>query len=221
MRTNDLGITVEHGGERLYIHPIAYYKPGEGRNKVIFYHPHEFPLYNTEFVVQSDRPSDYRNIYWYQNNWLRLTWMLSGGRLLNALRVAARHCWEFKDSDFFRIFRYNLENGTPFLGVSMFEGYISVNGQIYLDDPQGWTDNSYITPSQKYLKARFDEWIAEAELGKAALGQPDPPEDDDGQWYNEFGHLKYRAETLIEYREWEAEWLGKGCAIGFVCALDT
>lgn len=213
-----MNITVHQGGESLYIHPVAYYAYPRG-NKVLFYEPHEYPLYAGEFVIQSSRTSDPNNRFYWNKGTFKLNWKLSVGRFCNALRRAIQFCWAHKSLDLW-LFRYLFVNGTPFFGVDLFDGYISVKGQLVVQDPDHWSENYYLTPGQTYLKLRFDEWIAEAETGLEYLNQPEP-EDTDNDWWNTKGHLKYQAEILVEYRAWASRWVEKGCKIGFVCALDT
>lgn len=187
-----LNITVTEGGERLYIHPIAVDKDLR-KNKILYFKGNEFPpKYNIYILTKS----------WFSQllfNKKKYLWYAYIKPFILTIKDTLINCWEWKSKYPLKLFTQEFIVGhVPIIAKDIFYGYITVHGQLELHDPDGWTDNTYyLTPSQKYLHKRMEEWLNK--------------EDQDD----------FDRENRQEFNEWKNKVTSEGLIIVYLCSLDT
>lgn len=96
----------------------------------------------------------------------------------------------------------------------MFEGQFWVNSQIQIEDPEGYCDDIYIMPSQKYLETRVNQYIEEFDLVKDNLEE-----------YNQGNprnvYFDRSGDTIKLFKTWKQKMLDKGYKIGYIAELET
>jgi hypothetical protein len=110
-----------------------------------------------------------------------------------------------------RLFGGHYKSYYPFIGVEFFEDRFWVNGQLNIVDKNRYSDVAYLIPSQKYLRERTHEWLAEAEKIQKI--------DENNRGRNVF--FDDSKNTAKEYRVWETKMTEKGYEIHYIAELET
>lgn len=188
MNYTKLNVDVVDGGECLYIYPIAYHiGDAINQNQLILHTLMEHNLYENQFVFHFD---DYNDLI-DKVSWLRIQWV----RFKHALKTTWQH--NKLDVQYWAwTFRIVWSTTTFLTGEDVFYYPIpSKSSPMIL--PNTCVDNTYLIPSQSYLRGRVNDWL------DAQEGMDD---------YDDIRD---------EYRAWSSNWRAKGCKIGFVSALDS
>lgn len=137
-------VKIVHGGERLYIHPIAVDVYGR-RNQIHFFDSPEFPPYDNDYLLT---PS---GLYHQCHNPV----------LLLCLKLVVV-TWRYVFTGIPRgawLWRWLWDTSVPFLAVDVYEDWFSVDGQLRVVESDDMTEAYYLNPSQKWLSTMMEEWV--------------------------------------------------------------
>ena len=177
---NEINISITESGERLYVTPYTVIDYGSSdNNRVHFYHSDEFEPYDSfelrtnlqMFMIMKSLASE-------------KTWIVRKLKKIFGWKIVSRAV------EHYNVFKYitipywmewvtciakncklhGLKCGlwyvryvkiTPFIS-SKFPGIrLGLRNQLYVNDPNMYSDTSYLTPSQKYIRMRLDQYADE------------------------------------------------------------
>lgn len=225
----EFNISIQEGGEDLLITPVAY---NHVDDKVLYYRSSEFPPYNS---ILTDISSFYfggsnfgwklllypkvliYHCYFDFKGYLSSRWNKLYYLYLKKFCTVLKYIWEQPRLNIW----WNLRNFDLFWnslhcvqGIEMFNGQFWVNHQIQIEDPDGYCDEVYIMPSQKYLEARVNQYIDEFELVKGDLEKY-------SQGNPRNVYFDRSCETIKLFNEWKQKMLDKGYRVGYIAELET
>lgn len=208
-----MNITIERGGENIYVTPFAWHPENKRLNKVHYYDSPEFAPYPGEFQLGSDWYAEMLLGWQYPDNnhiSLKRFWYLYLGRLISAFKKAFKLCRETKLwRRFLWIIKITLKTNRAFVAHEVYQGRFSIHGHMLINQKEEgyYTDDYYLTPSQWFLER---ELLAMLEND---INKYDPIIDED--------YKLFRRENALKYLDWRSKMLSRGFKIGYIASLDT
>ena len=203
-------IQIIHGGERLFIHPIAvdldYHK-----NRIhFFYSPSGLPPYHDEQVLND-------HSMWYQTFSVRqLIWIA-----IRRFVVSVKRCldnrnhniwsniqWLFKPG----IFLLQWCSSVPFIASEVYGGWFSADGQMCVveKDDECLSYTGYLIPSQRWLSEQVERWLTAGY--KSYKGE---------SRYDMLWGLKLHLDERHQFTEWRDQMQERELEVMYLCSLDT
>lgn len=201
---NKINISVEEGGERLYLYPFC---AKEGEKHIIFPPIQEFPPGGNDWY--------FLNTSFYPGlKWLKVKYNFL--RFANSLYYAFRKVlfnlkyryFHGLIEEFFSDIKHYYSISPPVLGAE-FYGVFSISSQLTVNDPDGYTDSYYLSPSEKYLELRLEQLLQNYLDNKDKYGNVN------SSWAPE------SAQIAKNYINWRTQKLKEGYEIRFLYSLDT
>lgn len=206
-------ITIERGGESIYVTPFAYSDSADhpSKNKVHYYQSPEFSPYGNDFILGNSFSGEYLlgwDSFHTRRNALKRFWYMYPGRLLNAIKAGIKLASRSKIKNIAWITKTLLRTNIPFVATEVYDYKFSIPHHMMIveESPGEYTDDYYLTPSQRFLEVELENLLAEYVKIQPIIAE---------------NYELANKENAHAYLYWRVQMRHKGLKIGFIASLDT
>lgn len=193
----EYNITITEGGERLYIHPIAVDYENIRNNKILYLQGEEFFPYENDCILEDSWLSrfilgKFERIKYFYYVFIKRFILTVKDMIKDLIKYDNRNTTLY-------LFWWSYQvRHVPIIAKDIFYGYISINGQMCINDPDELVSSIYyLNPSQKWLSNKIKEWTKKTR------------------------EYKFEQECLEEFLTWKQKVESQGLKIIYLCSLDT